>query len=69
MVTFKHGDAGEELASAAGALATLGGRLAGVYPVQVDGLTDNRLVVAVAKVSATPANFPRRAGLPAKRPL
>jgi hypothetical protein len=43
--------------------------LAGVYPVQVSGLTDNRVVVAVAKVSATPAKFPRRTGLPAKRPL
>jgi 16S rRNA (guanine527-N7)-methyltransferase len=69
VVTFKHGEVQQELASAAGALATLGGRLAGVYPVQVSGLTDNRVVVAVAKVSATPAKFPRRPGVPAKRPL
>jgi 16S rRNA (guanine527-N7)-methyltransferase len=69
VVTFKHGDVQPELASAAGALATLGGRLAGVYPVQVSGLTDNRVVVAVEKVAATPAKYPRRPGLPAKRPL
>jgi len=68
-VTFKHGDVQQEVASAANALATLGGRLAGVHPVRVSGLTDDRVVVAVAKVWPTPDRFPRRPGLPAKRHL
>ena len=67
-VAWKHGGIEKELADAQRAMKTLGGRLAGVYPVRVSGLTDNRVVV-VAKVSASPFEFPRRPGLPAKRPL
>ena len=38
-------------------------------PVQVTGLTDNRGLVVVEKVATTPDRYPRRAGVPAKRPL
>jgi 16S rRNA (guanine527-N7)-methyltransferase len=66
---WKHGGIDQELASAAYALKALGGRLLEVYPVKVTGLTDNRILVIVEKVGPTPANFPRRPGMPAKQPL
>ena len=69
VVALKQEDIQQELADAAPALDTLGGRLAGVRPVEVSGLTDRRVVVQVEKVRATPVKFPRRPGLPAKHPL
>ena len=69
VVTLKHGGIDRELASAARALQTLGGRLGEVKPVQLTGLTDNRVVVVVEKVKATPPQYPRRAGLPGQHPL
>lgn len=69
MVALKHGGIDDELTSAAQALKALGGQLAAVQPVEVTGLTDNRIVVAVDKITSTPDRFPRRIGIPAKRPL
>ena len=68
-VAFKHGGLEAELAEAEFALSELGGRAAGVFPVTLAGLTDNRVVVAFDKASATPDWYPRRVGIPAKRPL
>lgn len=68
-VAHKHGGLDEELKSASRALETLGGRLCPQIPVQVTGLMDNRVLVVVEKVAATPAMYPRRVGVPAKRPL
>ena len=69
VITLKHGGIEQEIAGAARSMETLGGRLAGVFPVQVEGLSDNRVVVAVEKVGPTPDQYPRRPGMPAKRPL
>jgi len=68
-VAHKHGGLDKELKSAARALETLGGRLGTEVPVRVTGLTDNRVLVVVEKVAATPERYPRRPGTPAKRPL
>ncbi len=54
---------------AARAVRVLGGAAPRVIPVQVTGLTDRRVVVEVQKVSATPPQYPRRAGVPGKMPL
>ena len=59
----------EELAGAASALEALGGRLSDIHPVQVSGLDDGRVVVVVDKIQPTPDRYPRRPGMPAKRPL
>ncbi len=68
-VAHKHGALEPELAESGPALSELGGRQAGVFPVTLDGLTDNRVVAAFEKVAPTPARYPRRVGIPAKRPL
>ena len=69
MVALKHGGIDAELVGAAHALEVLGGRMGKVTPVEVTGLTDNRILVAVDKTGSTPDGFPRRPGIPAKRPL
>lgn len=58
-----------ELAEAVAAIDLLGGGPAALLPVAVPGQEDEALLVTVAKVRATPAKYPRRAGMPAKRPL
>ena len=68
-VLLKHGGIEDELAGAARALDLLGGSLEEVHLVRVTSLADNRVVVAVEKVQSTPAKYPRRPGMPAKRPL
>ena len=68
-VALKHGGLESELAEAEFALSELGGRQAGVYPVALPGLTDNRVVASFEKVAPTPERYPRRVGIPAKRPL
>ena len=69
MVALKHGGIHEELAGAAHGIEVLGGRMGKVHPVEITGLTDNRIVVAVDKIGSTPERYPRRPGIPSKRPL
>jgi 16S rRNA (guanine527-N7)-methyltransferase len=69
LVALKHGGDGRELDAAANALAELGGRIEQVVPVELEGLTDDRVVIAAAKTGPTPERYPRRTGIPAKRPL
>ena len=69
VVALKHGGLESELAEAELALSELGGQAAGVFPVTLAGLTDNRVVAAFEKVAPTPDRYPRRVGIPAKRPL
>lgn len=56
-----------ELASAGRALTILGGELAAPHSYGLGG--ESRQVVVVRKVGPTPADYPRRPGLPAKKPL
>lgn len=68
-VALKHGGLEPELAEASLALSELGGQAAGVIPVNLDGLTDDRVVAIFEKTAPTPDRYPRRVGIPAKRPL
>jgi 16S rRNA (guanine527-N7)-methyltransferase len=58
-----------EAHSAESALRLLGGRLRQIVPVEVPTVAETRYLVVVEKTSATPEKYPRRAGIPAKRPL
>ncbi|HEY58045.1 MAG TPA: 16S rRNA (guanine(527)-N(7))-methyltransferase RsmG [Anaerolineae bacterium] len=51
------------------AIRVLGGELDRVVPVEVPGVAEDRYLIVVRKVAPTPARLPRRAGVPAKRPL
>ena len=67
-VAPKKGEVKEEIDEAMKAIAILGGRLREVKEVDLEGL-EQRLLVAIDKVSPTPPPYPRRPGVPAKRPL
>lgn len=67
-VAPKKGGIEAELAAAGPAMALLGGRLRGVREVNLEGLEQHVLVI-MEKTAATPAAYPRRPGIPAKRPL
>jgi len=63
------GEASEEVRAAAHAIELLGGRLSGVHAVRVPGVDAARSIVVIEKVAPTPEAYPRREGVPAKRPL
>ena len=69
VVAWKHDGIDDELAAAAKVSPMLGGAPPTVHPVKITGLTDRRILVVVDKVAATPVEFPRRTGIPAKQPL
>jgi 16S rRNA (guanine527-N7)-methyltransferase len=47
----------------------LGGRLKHITPVTLPGVAEERFLVVYDKVAATPTQYPRRVGVPAKSPL
>jgi 16S rRNA (guanine527-N7)-methyltransferase len=65
----KSKEAEKETRHAAAAIATLGGRLCEVTPVVVPGLNEARYLVIIEKTEGTPEKYPRRAGMPDKKPL
>lgn len=58
-----------ETQTAERALRLLGGRLNQLIPVELPGVAETRHLVVIDKVAATPAKYPRRAGMPTKAPL
>ncbi|MBI4329361.1 MAG: 16S rRNA (guanine(527)-N(7))-methyltransferase RsmG [Chloroflexi bacterium] len=59
----------EEIAQAQRAIALLGGSVREVVPVSLPELPPGRCLVVLEKVASTPALYPRRPGVPKKRPL
>lgn len=47
----------------------LGGRLRQLIKVDLPSVADDRYLVVIDKVAATPPNYPRRVGVPGKKPL
>lgn len=68
LVAPKGADGEQEAAMAAPAIAQLGGRLRAIVPYQLPDV-ESRVLVVVDKIEPTPDRFPRRAGVPHKRPL
>ena len=58
-----------EVNAAEKALKLLGGRMRQLSKVELPGVADERYLVVVDKFAATPSAYPRKAGLPAKKPL
>jgi len=69
MLAQKGEIAHAEAQSAEKAMEVLGGKLKQLIPVQLPGITEERYLVVVGKVAATPKNYPRKAGIPTKTPL
>lgn len=68
-LAMKGESAPAEAQSAERAMRILGGRLRQLIPVALPGVEEQRYLVVVEKIAATPDGYPRRTGIPAKRPL
>ena len=66
---YKGPQGEQEVAACRAALAELGGQVAGLRWYELPGGAGRRLLVEVVKAGATPPAYPRRPGIPAKRPL
>ena len=69
MFAPKKGDMDAEIAQVEQALPKLGGATVSRYRYVLPGESEERLVVGMPKVAPTPSGYPRRVGLPNKRPL
>jgi 16S rRNA (guanine527-N7)-methyltransferase len=66
---YKGPEYKEEIKEAENALKVLGAEIKEVKELDVPGLKAERYLIIVEKVSETEEKYPRRAGMPKKRPL
>ena len=69
VIAYKTRGALAEISGAATAISTTGGELVEVIEVALPNLGDERRLVVLDKVADTPERYPRRPGVPARRPL
>ncbi len=69
MVAQKGPEVAEEVAAGSVAVETLGGRVERLVGARLPAGFGDRTLVVVCKVSHSPAMFPRRPGVPEKRPI
>ena len=68
-IAQKKGEVDPEISQANKAISTLGGNLRKVKGIELAEFPDERKLLIIDKISATPHQYPRRPGVPAKRPL
>ncbi len=68
-IAQKGSDPASEIEAATPALTVLGGQLDRVLPVTIPRLDAPRHLLVINKVKPTPHKYPRRPGMPAKRPI
>ena len=69
MLAMKGESAPDEVKTAAAAIAKLGGAEPELTEVTIPGVEGKRWLVSVPKNSPTPSGYPRRTGLPLKKPI
>lgn len=69
MIAQKGNTAQAELADAMNAIKVLGGAGGEIIKVNIEEIDQERFLVVINKTSRTPAAYPRRSGLPLKKPL
>jgi len=68
-IAQKKGSIDLEISQADKAISQLGGKLQEVKRIDLEEFTDQRWLIVIDKVSPTPQQYPRRPGIPAKRPI
>ncbi|MFU8796706.1 MAG: 16S rRNA (guanine(527)-N(7))-methyltransferase RsmG [Dehalococcoidia bacterium] len=68
-VAQKKGEIGDEVDKARAAIAALGGEVEQIRRIELDEFNDMRYLVIIRKTSWTPARYPRRPGVPRRRPI
>ena len=69
VIAPKKGEISEEVEQGKRAAAKLGGRFVEARPFSLPGLEDQRALITFQATRSTPAQYPRRAGAPVKKPL
>ncbi len=68
-IALKKGDIRREIERSRKAVDVLGGQMQEVKSIILEEPEDNRCLVIIDKVKSSPAGYPRRPGIPAKRPI
>jgi 16S rRNA (guanine527-N7)-methyltransferase len=68
-IAQKKGEIGQEINRAKEAIAVLGGKLDQIKKVELDEFNDARYLVIIDKIYPTPNKYPRRPGVPKRRPI
>ena len=68
-IAQKKGAIKQEISQAARAISLLGGNLREMKRIELPEFTDERRLIIIDKISPTPQLYPRRPGMPSKRPL
>ncbi len=69
VILQKKGNIKDEVTQAGKAIEILGGSQPEVINIELEELNDNRQLVLINKMKPTPTKYPRRAGIPLKRPM
>jgi len=69
MLAMKGEGAPAETQAAEHAVRLLGGRLRRLEAIVLPGVAEERFLVVIDKIAATPQEYPRRTGIPTKKPL
>lgn len=69
VLAMKGENAHAEAQNAEYAIQLLGGHLSKLIPFTLPGVVEEHYLVIIDKIAATPNTYPRRVGIPSKRPL
>ena len=69
MIAQKGEKGPAETHNAQNAIHLLGGKVKYVHQITLPGVVEDRYLIEIEKVASTPEQYPRRVGVPAKRPL
>ncbi|MBN2470623.1 MAG: 16S rRNA (guanine(527)-N(7))-methyltransferase RsmG [Anaerolineae bacterium] len=69
MVALKGESAAQEVSAAGESLRLLGGEMRRLIPVELPEVAETHYLVLIEKVAASPARYPRRPGIPSRKPL
>jgi 16S rRNA (guanine527-N7)-methyltransferase len=68
-IAQKKGEIDQEISQAEKAIAALGGQLDQTKKIELDEFYDVRYLVIIDKIYPTPSKYPRRPGVPRRRPI
>ncbi len=68
-IAYKGRGAAEEVSESKNAIDLLGGELTGIKKLALPCGNEHRALILIRKIAETPLKYPRREGIPRKRPL
>ena len=68
-IAQKKGEIDSEASQATKAIGAMGGSLREIKRIELEEFADERYLIIIDKVSSTPTQYPRRPGMPAKKPI